>query len=159
MSLNSPTERTFDQTTELKVAIIAARYNIEIVDSLMDNTVQALKSAGLEHIEIERVPGSAELPMAAALIQKNCSPDAIIALGVVIAGDTEHHNVIASTTANLLTQVSINSDTPIINGILVTNTKKEAQDRSSKVINRGEEFAHAAIEMAQLKQKWTPKKA
>jgi 6,7-dimethyl-8-ribityllumazine synthase len=159
MSLNSPTERIFDQTTELKVAIIAARYNTEIVDSLLDNTVQALKSAGLENIKIERVPGSAELPMAAALIQKNCSPDAVIVLGVVIAGDTEHHNVIASTTANALTQVSINSDTPIINGILVTNTKQEAQDRSSKVINRGEEFAHAAIEMAQLKQKWTQKKA
>ena len=157
MSLNSPIKRINDETADLKLAVVAARYNSEIVDSLLKNTLNALKNAGVTNIEIERVPGSAELPMAAELIRKSFCPDALIVLGVVIAGDTEHHNVIAQTTANALIQLSINSDTPIINGILVTHTEKEAQDRSGSVINRGKEFAHTAIEMAQIKQKWTQK--
>ena len=95
------------------------------------------------------------MPYAASLIEKSHSLDAIIALGVIIAGETDHHSVIAYSGAQALNQISTEKNIPIINGVIVTNTQKEAEDRCGSKVNRGREFALAAIEMAQLKEKWT----
>lgn len=158
MSMDPPKERDLGQTNRLSVVIVAARYNSELVDSLLEHTVDTLKEAGLSEIKVERVPGSAELPYAAQLLAKALAPDVIIALGVVIAGETEHHHVIANTTAHSLNHLSADKAIPIINGIIVTNSIEEAQHRCGSKINRGKEFAHAAVEMAQLKHLWNQKK-
>jgi 6,7-dimethyl-8-ribityllumazine synthase len=103
---------------------------------------------------IERVPGSAELPYAASALADHTRFDAVIALGVVIAGDTSHHEIIGNSTAQALQEISIRQKIPVINGILVVNTIEQAQARIDGTINRGKEFALAALEMAQLKKKW-----
>tara|TARA_A100001015_G_scaffold301907_1_gene389439 strand:+ start:8095 stop:8574 length:480 start_codon:yes stop_codon:yes gene_type:complete len=157
MSTDAPKEKDLGQLEDLSIAVIAARYNSLQINSLLDSVVTELKDRGVAKIAIDRVPGSAELPYAAALIQKTILPNAIIVLGVVIAGDTNHHNVIAHSTADALNQVSIDKNLPIINGIIVTNSIKEAEERCGLKINRGKEFAQAAIEMAQLTHIWNQK--
>lgn len=157
MSFDPPVSNSQKQTKHLSIAIVAARYNATLVDTLIENTVNALKTSGIESICLERVPGSAELPYAANLIGGNHSVDAIIALGVVISGETQHHSVIANSSAQAINQISLDKNIPIINGVIVTNSLQEAEDRCGSKINRGKEFALAAIEMAQLKEKWTTK--
>ncbi len=157
MSTYAPVERDLGQVEDLSIAVIAARYNSLQINSLLDSVVTELKDRGVAKIAIDRVPGSAELPYAAALVQKTILPNAIIVLGVVIAGDTNHHNVIAHSTADALNQISIDKNLPIINGIIVTNSIKEAEERCGLKINRGKEFAQAAIEMAQLRHIWNQK--
>lgn len=157
MSFDPPVYNSTKPTEGLSIAIVAARYNTALVDALIEHTVKELKASGIEAINLERVPGSAELAYAASLIEKNHTVDAIIILGVVIAGATDHHSVIAYSSAQAINQISLEKNIPIINGIIVTNSQQEAEDRCGLKINRGKEFALAAIEMAQLKEKWTKK--
>jgi 6,7-dimethyl-8-ribityllumazine synthase len=157
MSFDPPVYNSTKPAEGLSIAIVAARYNTALVDALIEHTVKELKASGIEAINLDRVPGSAELPYAASLIEKNHTVDAIIILGVVIAGATDHHSVIAYSSAQAINQISLEKNIPIINGIIVTNSQQEAEDRCGSKINRGKEFALAAIEMAQLKEKWTKK--
>lgn len=155
MSLDPPVYQSEKPSNTLSIAIVAARYNTILVEALIENTLNTLKESDIEPICLERVPGSAELPYAASLIEKSHSLDGIIALGVIIAGETDHHSVIAYSGAQALNQISTEKNIPIINGVIVTNSQKEAEDRCGSKVNRGREFALAAIEMAQLKEKWT----
>ena len=138
----------------MRIAIVASRYNGMLVESLLKNALAALTLADAPPPRIERVPGSAELPYAASVLADPTQVDAIIALGVVIAGDTSHHTIIGESTALALQEISIRQKVPVINGILVVNTTEQAQERAGETINRGKEFALAALEMAQLKTKW-----
>ena len=113
-----------------------------------------LKLRVLQLLRVERVPGAAELPFAAATLAKHSSFDAIICIGVVIAGDTNHHEIIGDSTAAALLDLSIAKKVPVINGILVVNNLSQAQARAGDEINRGKEFAQAALEMAQFTKKW-----
>lgn len=159
MSLNPPPPESNRSATrsDLSIALVVARYNPDPVEQLLSHTLESLRASGIQNILIERVPGSAELSYAASIIAEQQTVDAIIALGVVIAGATEHHSVIAHSNALTLNQILLKTQIPIINGVIVTATKKEAEDRCGSTINRGKEFAQAAIEMAQLKDKWTQK--
>ena len=159
MSLNPP-QPASDLAiahSDLSIALVVARYNSDWVEQLLCHTVEGLKASGLEHPLIERVPGSAELACATSIIAREQSIDAIIALGVVIAGATEHHSVIAYSNALALNQISLETKIPIINGVIVTATDKEAEERCGPKINRGKEFAQAALEMAEFKNKWIQK--
>ena len=153
MSLNSPSIQTINGS-DLRVAIISARYNEELVNSLLENTIAALRTADTPEPAIERVPGSAELPYAADKLARHGLFDVVIVLGVVIAGDTNHHAIIGESTAFALQEISIRREVPVINGILVVNTLAQAEARVDKPINRGEEVALAALEMAQFNKRW-----
>lgn len=153
MSFDNPNNLKIDGRN-LSIAIVASRYNGMLVDSLLKNALAALAIADTPAPLIERVPGSAELPYAASALADHTPLDAIIALGVVIAGDTSHHTIIGESTALALQEISIRQKVPVINGILVVNTTEQAQERAGETINRGKEFALAALEMAQLKKKW-----
>ncbi len=153
MSLDSPNTLKLSGR-HLRVAIIAARYNEMLVDSLLKRVLASLALADTPAPTIERVPGSAELPYATSMLADSTRYDAIIVLGVVIAGDTNHHDIIGQSTALALQEISIHRQIPIINGILVVNTSEQAQERVGGTINRGKEFAMAALEMAQLSKKW-----
>ena len=155
MSFDPPVYQSEKESNALSIAIVAARYNTILVEALIENTLNTLKKSDIKPICLQRVPGSAELPYAASLIEKSYSLDAIIALGVIIAGETDHHSVIAHSGALALNQLSTKKNIPIINGVIVTNSQKEAEDRCGSKVNRGREFALAAIEMAQMKEKWT----
>jgi 6,7-dimethyl-8-ribityllumazine synthase len=155
MSFDPPVYNSEKPSKALSIAIVAARYNTKLVKTLIDNTVSTLKASGIEPICLERVPGSAELPYVASLIERNHSLDAIIVLGVIIAGETDHHSVIAYSGAQAINQIALEKNIPVINGVIVTNSLQEAEDRCGSKVNRGKEFALAALEMAQLKEKWT----
>lgn len=154
MSLDTPSP-TQVQGKGMRFAIIAARYNETLVDALLSHASKTLTDAGAPTPLIERVPGSAELPTAAAILAKAESFDAIIVIGVVIAGDTNHHTIIGDSTAIALQNLSLETTLPIINGILVVENQAQAEARAGETINRGKEFAQAALEMAHFKNKWT----
>jgi len=82
--------------------------------------------------------------------------DCVICLGLVLAGDTSHHEVIAHSTANKLHDLSCQSFTPIINGIIVVNNEEQAEARCGQKMNRGTEFALAAIDMLRFQETVEP---
>ncbi|MGB0371067.1 MAG: 6,7-dimethyl-8-ribityllumazine synthase [Opitutales bacterium] len=151
MSLDSGTPLLQD-AQGMRFGIIAARFNGEFVDALLENCVSMIEAAG-GSTQVARVPGSGELPFAASTFCDVEAWNAIIVLGIVIRGETDHHNHLAHATGPVLQQLSVDTGIPIINGIIVTNTVEEAAARSGADINRGAEFAHAAIEMAHFTQK------
>ncbi len=138
----------------MRFAIVAARFNQTLVDSLVTHTCQTLKSAGTSPPVIERTPGSNELPYAVSLLAESCQFDSIIAIGLVVAGATNHHNVIGESCASALHKIAIKTHLPIINGITIVETHAQAEERAGEKINRGREFALAALEMVQFSKKW-----
>jgi 6,7-dimethyl-8-ribityllumazine synthase len=135
-----------------RIAIIAARYNFEKVNELLESTLDALEACGVkeEDREVFRVPGANEIPPIAATVAQTSEFDAIIALAVVVAGETDHNEIITRSTASALQTVGINYDVPVINGILSVRTIEQADARISGDQARGPEFAQAAVETAQL---------
>lgn len=140
--------------SELRFGIVAARFNTELVDGLIEECVRVLAEAKVspEDIEVMRVPGSNEVPYAAAMLAKSHQYDAVIGLGLVLAGETPHHEVIAQATGGALQRIGLDTEIPVINGIIVVNTMEQARARCLGEINRGREFGVAALEMAALKQ-------
>ena len=157
MSLDKPSQER-SAPPGCRVAILAARYNERYVDALIANAKTALESAGAAPAAIERVPGSAELPCAAATLLQNGVWDAVIVLGVVIAGETEHHRIIAHSTAHALQNLACRHAVAVINGILLVDDASQADARCGGRINRGAEFADAALDMARFTRKWTTPK-
>lgn len=153
MSLDIPSAQEINGS-DLRIAVLASRYNEGLVDSLVSHARRVIEQSGAATPVIDRVPGAAELPFAAATLAEQEDFDAIICIGVVIAGDTNHHEIIGTSTAAALLDVSISQQTPVINGILVVNTLEQAQARAGESINRGKEFAQAALEMAQFSKRW-----
>ncbi len=151
MSLDSGST-TFDpnKVRKIHVAIIAARYNSEMIEGLMTQSVDHLKELGAtdSHIHISRVPGSAELAYASLLRAKSHKFHVIIALGVIVAGDTNHHELISQTVSKGLQDVSLKYSVPIINGVITGENREQAEARTIGDIPRGKEFASAAVEMA-----------
>ena len=148
MSLDKPTPDAVDGA-ELRFAIVSAGYNAELVQALKKNAIKGLRSAGVPAAIVElAVPGSGEIPFAAYMSAMTGDYDCVIALGVVIAGDTPHHEIIAHSTAQALQDAAIRSEVPVINGIVVTNSREQAVARCQGALDRGTEFAHAALAMA-----------
>jgi 6,7-dimethyl-8-ribityllumazine synthase len=151
MSTDKP-ERLAIDGEGCRVGIIAARYNFKHVNALLESVLQTLDGSGVrqEDVETFRVPGSNEIPHIAAMVAKTGAFDVIIGLGLVIAGETDHHTIITNSTAFALQAVSTQFEVPIINGIISVSSVKQAEDRISGKHDRGSEFAYAALEMAQL---------
>jgi 6,7-dimethyl-8-ribityllumazine synthase len=149
MSQNPPEPATIDGA-DFFVGIVAARYNGELVDALLARVLAVLQSQGVRerNIEVLRVPGSNEIPYAAHMLAATGEFDCLIALGVVIAGVTPHHDVIAYGTAYSLHSVGMQSETPVINGILTVDSLEQARERITGALDRGAEFARAAVHMA-----------
>jgi 6,7-dimethyl-8-ribityllumazine synthase len=137
----------------LKFAILVARFNSFITDRLLAGAEDALKRSGAkpEDIEVVKVPGSWELPLAAKAMAGQKRHDAIIALGAVIRGETPHFDHVANQAASGLAAVQLESGIPIAFGVLTTNTVEQAIDRAGgKSGNKGHDAAITAIEMADL---------
>ncbi len=129
-------------------AIAATRFNEEIVDRLLEGALAALEDTGTprDSVPVLRVPGAFELPLAA---QKLCGGyDAVIALGCVIRGETDHHEYVSRAAAEGLERVSLDAGIPVGFGVLTTDTVEQALARAGgDVGNRGYDAAIAAIEM------------
>ena len=157
MSLDAPEDTAIDGAP-FSIGIVAARFNAELVEALLATIRAELASAGVKDrkIKLLRVPGSNELPVAAQWLAAGGSLQCVIALGVLIKGDTMHHQLVGQSVTDALQQVALATRTPVINGVLVVETQKQAEVRCRGKINRGAEFARAALEMAALKrqQEW-----
>lgn len=139
----------------LKIAIILSRFNDSIGSALMENTVDTLKSHGVDEsdISITLVPGALETPLVAQKLAKKKQYDAIIALGVVIRGETYHFELVANESHRGLMNVSLENDIPVIFGLIMADNPDQAIARAEKdQLNKGKEYAESAIEMARLMQ-------
>ncbi len=154
MSDNPPDPAKIDGA-DFFIGIVAARYNAALVDALLDRVTKVLKERGVRqrNIEIVRVPGSGEIPYAAHMLAATGEFDCLIALGIVIAGETSHHEIISHGAAYSLHSIGMQSEIPVINGILTVNSKEQAGERIAGKHDRGTEFALAALEMAWHKLK------
>ncbi|MEO7599300.1 MAG: 6,7-dimethyl-8-ribityllumazine synthase [Opitutus sp.] len=154
MSLAAPID-TPVQGSAFRVGVVAARFNQPLVDALLQRVLDRLLAAGVKEksIAVVRVPGSHEVPWAAQALALDERRDVIIALGVLIGGDTSHHEMVGQSVSQALQRVSLDARVPVINGVIVANTRAHAEVRCRGKINRGAEFASAALEMATLKKK------
>ena len=134
-------------------AIIVARFNEFIGSKLLSGAIDALKRHGVKDEEITKVwvPGAFEIPLIAKKIALKKDYDAVICLGAVIRGATSHYDLVASEVSKGIAQVSLQTEKPIIFGVLTTDTLEQAIERAgAKEGNKGFEAATTAIEMANL---------
>ena len=137
----------------MQIALVASRFNPEIVDGLVAGALEGLKEACCEErdVTIVRVPGAFEIPLAVLHAAKTRRFDAIVALGCVIRGETPHFEYISRECCRGLTIASMKTGTPIGFGVLTVNTDEQAEARSKPgKTNKGFEAAMAAVEMANL---------
>lgn len=155
MSEFRPSEKIFD-ILEARVAVVAARWNGEITDGLLSGAIKGLTRHGIaqNNIEIFRVPGAFELPLASQRAARTGRFSAIISLGCVIRGDTPHFDYVCSETTRGIGQVSLNENLPVAFGLLTTDNLEQSLERSGdNSENKGEEAALTALEMLTMLQK------
>jgi 6,7-dimethyl-8-ribityllumazine synthase len=136
-----------------KFAILVGRFNGFIVESLLDGALDTLKRHGVpeDSIEIIKVPGAFEMPIAAQRLASQNKYDAIIALGAVIRGGTPHFEYVAGECVKGLSQVSLNANIPVTFGVLTVDSIEQAIERAgTKAGNKGGEAAVTALEMVNL---------
>ncbi len=166
--IRDPDEKRALADRGMNFALIASRFNDSIVDRLIEGATATLvaRGADIKNVDLVRVPGAFELPGAARLCADTELYDAIIALGCVIRGDTPHFDYVASECARNLARLARREDVPILFGVLTTDTREQADQRSvlfddwqdpsprmesdRKVSNKGAEAAVAALEMVEV---------
>ncbi|OGT56210.1 MAG: 6,7-dimethyl-8-ribityllumazine synthase [Gammaproteobacteria bacterium RIFCSPHIGHO2_12_FULL_63_22] len=142
--------------TGARFAILASRWNPRITDALVDGARQAMQDQGVveSDIDLVRVPGAWELPVAAAALAATGGYVALVALGCVVRGETRHYEHVADECAKGLMRVAIDYRLPVANGVLAVEDHAHAQSRAGGAHgNKGEEAALAALEMSRLLHK------
>ena len=137
----------------MRLAIVASRFNDEIVDGLIDGAKRALVKAGLkwEDVPVFRVPGAFEIPLVAKRAAQSLKYDAVIAIGCLIKGETPHFEFISMQASMGLGLAALETGVPITFGVITVNTDEQAVARSGdNNENKGYEAAMAAIEMVEL---------
>lgn len=137
----------------MRIAIVVARFNDFITERLLEGATAALADAGVtgDAVEVVRVPGAFEIPMAAQRIAETGQVEAVICLGCLIRGATPHFEYIASACAHGITAAAASTGVPMAFGVLTTNSAEEALERVAPgPAHKGREAAEAALEMARL---------
>ena len=136
-----------------RFAIVVSRFNSFITDRLLEGALDALKRHGADEkkIDVYRVPGSFEIPLAAKLLAKKNEIDAIICLGAVIKGATPHFHYVASEVTKGIAQSSLDMEKPISFGIITSDSIEQAIERAgTKSGNKGYDAAMSVVEMVNL---------
>ena len=136
-----------------KIGIVAARFNEFITSKLVGGALDGLKRHDVkeEDIDVAWVPGAFEIPLIASKMAKSKKYDAVICVGAVIRGSTSHYDYVCSEVSKGIANVSLNSDIPVMFGVLTTDNIEQAIERAgSKAGNKGYECATGAIEMVNL---------
>ncbi len=137
----------------MKVGIVVSRFNDFITSKLLSGAEDALlrHNVNPDDIHVAWVPGAFEIPLIASKMAKSGKYDAVIALGAVIRGSTTHYDYVCSEVSKGCANVSLNSDIPVMFGVLTTENIEQAIERAgSKAGNKGSECAVGAIEMVNL---------
>lgn len=141
--------------TDLKIGVVVGRFNEFITSKLVDGALDGLKRHGVneENIDVAWVPGAFEVPFIAKQMVETGEYDAVIGLGTVIRGSTTHYDYVNNEAAKGIASVSLNSNVPVIFGIVTTENIEQAIERAgTKAGNKGYDSAISAIEMANLKK-------
>jgi 6,7-dimethyl-8-ribityllumazine synthase len=161
MSRKTPSFELRRAPRNARVGVVAARFNDEIVEKLLQGCLTRLNALGISEnrMTVERVPGAFELPLVAKAMCRTGKFDAVICLGAVIRGQTPHFDFVAGECARGIAQVSRDEITPVIFGVLTTNTEQQARDRiGGKHGHAGVRAAEAAVEMIAVMQRLTPRR-
>ncbi len=133
----------------LRLAIVASTWHTTICDALLDGARRAASASGVTAPDVVRVLGAIEIPVVAQQLAK--SHDAVVALGVVIRGQTPHFDYVCDAVTQGLTRVSLDEGTPVANGVLTTNDEQQAVDRAGlpgSAEDKGAQAAAAALSTA-----------
>ena len=144
------------QAKGLKFAIVVSRFNDFITGKLLDGAVDALMRHGAkeEDVDVVKVPGAFEIPLAAKKVAEKGAYNAVICLGTVIRGATPHFDYVAAEVSKGVAAASLDTGVPIAFGVLTTDTIEQAVERAgTKSGNKGFDAAVTAIEMAQVFKK------
>jgi 6,7-dimethyl-8-ribityllumazine synthase len=136
-----------------RFAIVAARFNVLVVQHLVDGALETLRHHGVadDDLDLVWVPGSFEIPVTAKKLASSGRYAAIIALGAVIRGETDHYEHVAAIAARGIAQVALETSVPTIFGVLTCDTLEQALNRAgAKSGNKGADAALAALQMASL---------
>ncbi len=136
-----------------RFALVAARFNSAIVDPLVAGALDALKRHGVDDsaVDLVRVPGSFEIPLVAQRLATSGRYAAVICLGAIIRGDTDHYDHVAGQAAAGVARASLDTGVPVVFGVLTCDTLEQAVNRAGgKAGNKGFEAALTAIEMVNL---------
>ncbi|WP_455043005.1 6,7-dimethyl-8-ribityllumazine synthase [Leptotrichia buccalis] len=148
--------RTFEgkfDGRDVRIAIVAGRFNEFITSKLVGGALDVLKRNDVseESIDIAWVPGAFEIPLITKKLANTGKYDAIITLGAVIKGSTPHFDYVCAEVSKGVSQISLQSELPVIFGVLTTNNIEEAIERAgTKAGNKGADAAFSAIEMINL---------
>lgn len=148
--------RTFEGSlvaNHMKVGIVAARFNEFITSKLLGGAMDGLLRHGVneEDVQIAWVPGAFEIPLIAGKMAKSGKYDAVICLGAVIRGSTSHYDYVCAEVSKGIAHVSLESDIPVMFGVLTTDTIEQAIERAgTKAGNKGYDCALGAVEMVNL---------
>ena len=137
----------------LRVAIVTAEFNDFITSRLLDGALAGLAAHGVpdDSVTVARVPGSFEIPLVAKKMAESGQHDAVICLGAVIRGETDHYHHVASEAAKGIASASLSTGVPVIFGVLTTDTVEQAINRAGgKQGNSGYHAAIAAVRMSNL---------
>ncbi|RLA44451.1 MAG: 6,7-dimethyl-8-ribityllumazine synthase [Gammaproteobacteria bacterium] len=154
MSEFRPVEGNFNPR-DASFAIVVARWNGDITENLLNGALRAFARQGVpdDRLQVVRVPGAFELPLAAKILAEAGRVDAVLTLGCVIRGGTPHFEYVCSECARGVGEVALATGLPIAFGVLTTDDLRQAQDRSGdNKENKGEEAALCALEMVSLFQ-------
>tara|TARA_E500000331_G_C17031033_1_gene615138 strand:+ start:207 stop:683 length:477 start_codon:yes stop_codon:yes gene_type:complete len=149
-------EGTFTVASNLKIAIVIARFNDLITNKILSGCLDCLSRHGIDitdtssQLDIAWVPGSFELPMVSQILARKGKYDVVITLGAVIRGDTPHFDVVVSEASKGIANVSRETQVPIIFGVLTTDTMQQALERAGIKNNLGWSYALQALEMGSL---------
>ena len=137
------------------IAIVASRYNLEYVDAMLDAARDEVQTvAPNTTIAVYRVPGAFEIPVTVEKVLRTSEPDAVIALGVIIRGETEHGDLVGASVTDALQSIAVSHCVPVIHEVLLVASEEQAEERClGEEINRGTEAARTAVTMASLFKK------
>ena len=136
--------------SNVRLAIVVARFNEHITGALLDGALAAAKENGAPDPYVAWVPGSFELPVAALHLAESGRYDAIVCLGAVVRHETDHYQYVAGGAATGIQQVALQTGVPCMFGVLTCETEEQALARSSPQRNNGAEAVKTAIETANL---------
>lgn len=142
-----------DEFRHVRIALLATRWNLEVVDALLTGARECLRDWGVQdkHVEEFRAPGAFELPLAASALMKSGRYDGVVVLGAVIRGDTPHFEFVAGECSRGLREASQKHQTALGFGVLTVNTPAQAAERCAPgKTNKGYEAAEATLEMIRL---------
>ena len=137
--------------TGMRFAIVAARFNNDVTESLCAGAEKTLRDHGAADVHVAWVPGAYELPLVAKRFAQSGAVDAVVCIGAVIRGETAHFEYVAGECAAGITRASLDTGVPVAFGVLTVDDRVQAQERvGGREGHKGEEAAATAIEMVSL---------